>query len=118
MNDHIRQASEFLMESVQESARQVSRDHSDAGHKKGFTSAAGITLRHIQEKLDVFKEQMKSTGLNKVEQAVYVQLDELKSVIEADCDRYWRETGVDWRPREPLAKAVARRRTEESMSED
>ena len=118
MNNHIRQLGKFVMESFQESARQETRDHSYAGHKKGFTSAAGITLRHIQEKLDVFKEQMKSTGLNKVEQAVYAQLHELKSEIEADYDHYWRESDVDWRPRKPLAKAVARQRTEESMSED
>lgn len=117
MNDHIRQAGEFVIGSFQESARQESRDQFDDGHKRGFTSAAGITLRHIQEKLDVFKEQMKSPGLNKVEQAVYAQLDELKSEIEADCDGYWQGSGVDWRPLKPVAKVVARR-TEDSMSED
>lgn len=117
MNDHIRQAGEFLMDTVQEPLRRAANAHHDDGHREGFTRAAGITLRRIQEKLDVFKEQMKGIGLTKAEQAVYAQLDELKSEIEADCDRYWQGTGVDWRPLKPVAKAVVRR-TGESLSED
>jgi hypothetical protein len=49
---------------------------------------------------------MKSEGLSQSEQAIYAHLDELKSDIEADCDRYWRGSGVDWRPLKPVAKAV------------
>ena len=41
---------------------------------------------------------MKGPGLSKSEQANYAQLDELKSEIEAECDRYWRGSGIDWRP--------------------
>ncbi len=42
----------------------------------------------------------------------YAHLDEVKSEIEADCDRYWRGSGVDWRPPKPVAKAVIRRADE------
>ena len=102
MNDRIRQAGRF----IQGAAQQTFRDRDDDMQRKGFTSAAGISLRRIQEKLDLFKEQMKGPGLTKAEQMVYTQLDELKSEIEADFDRYWRRSGVDWRPPKPVAKGV------------
>ncbi|MGO4383397.1 hypothetical protein [Specibacter sp. RAF43] len=117
MNDHIRQAGKFLMDTVQESARRTTSDHHDDGHREGFTRAAGITLRRIQEKLDVLKEQMRGTSLTKVEQAVYAELDDLKSEIEADFDRYWQGSGVEWRPLKPVVKKVIRQ-TGESQSED
>jgi hypothetical protein len=56
---------------------------------------------------------MKSAGLSQSEQAIYAHLDELKSEIEADCDRYWRGSGVDWRPLKPVAKAVIRQADEQ-----
>lgn len=86
MNSHFQKAGEFLRDTAQESARQVLSDHRDDGHIRGFTSAAGIALRRIQEKLDAYREQMKGPGLSKSEQANYAQLDELKSEIEAECD--------------------------------
>lgn len=102
---------------MQESARQVLGDHHNDGHIRGFSSAAGIALRRIQEKLDAYKEQMKGPGLSKSEQARYAQLDELKSEIEAECDRYWRGSGIDWRPLKPVAKGVVKR-ANESQSDD
>ena len=50
------------------------------------------------------------------EQANYAQLDELKSEIEAECDRYWRGSGIDWRPLKPVAKGVVKR-ADESQSD-
>ena len=108
MNDHIQQAGQFVKDAVRDSARQARSDHGDAMYQRGFTSAAGIILRRIQERIDGFREQMKGPGLTKAEQAIYAQLDELKSEIEADCDRYWQGSGVDWRPLKPVAKAVIR----------
>jgi hypothetical protein len=104
----IRQAGQFVIDAVRDSAQQTMNDHGHAQYQRGFTHAAGITLRHIQEKLDGFREQMKSSGLGQTEQAVYAHLDELKSEIEAGCDRYWRGSGVDWRPLKPVAKAIRR----------
>lgn len=109
MNDHIQQAGQFVKDAVRDSARHARSDHGDAMHQSGFTSATGITLRRIQERIDGFREQMKGPGLTKTEQAIYAQLDELKSEIEADCDRYWQGSGVDWRPLKPVAKAVIRK---------
>ena len=117
MNSHFQKAGEFLRDTAQESARQVLSDHRDDGHIRGFTSAAGIALRRIQEKLDAYREQMKGPGLSKSEQANYAQLDELKSEIEAECDRYWRGSGIDWRPQKPVAKGVVKR-ADESQSDD
>lgn len=108
----IRQAGQFVMDAVRDSAQQTMNDHGDARYQRGFTSATGIALRHIQEKLDGFREQMKGPGLSQAEQAIYAHLDELKSEIEADCDRYWQGSGVDWRPLKPVAKAVIRRADE------
>ncbi len=108
MTDLIRQAGQFVKDAVQDSARQTLRDYGDDSHRKGFAGAAGITLRRVQEKLDALKEQMRGQGLTKAEQAIYAQLDELKSEIEADYDRYWRGSGVDWRPPKPVARRAVR----------
>ena len=116
MDDRIRQAGEFFHDAIQESAQQKLRDHRDDGHRSGFSSAAGITLRRVQEKLDTLKDRMKGPGLTKTEQAIYAQLDELKSEIEAEWDRYWRGSGVDWRPSKPVAKGVVRRTGESQPS--
>jgi hypothetical protein len=109
----IRQASEFVMDTVHDSALQTRTEHGDFKFQRGFTSAAGITLRRVQAKLDDFREQMKGSGLSQAEQAIYAHLDELRSEIEADCDRYWRGTGVDWRPLKPVVKGAVRRIEEE-----
>lgn len=108
----MRQAGEYLMDTVRDSAREAIGEHGDFKFRRGFTSAAGITERCIQRKLDDFREQMKGTGLSQAEQVVYAHLDELKSEIEAECDRFWRGTGVDWRPLKPVAKGVVRRPSE------
>ena len=86
-------------------------------HRRGFSTAAGIALRHIDAKLDSLKERMTGPGLTKAEQAVFAELDGMKSEIEADCDRYWRGSGVDWRPLKPVVKGVVRW-TEEPQSQD
>lgn len=106
MNERFRQGTRFLQEAVQQSLE--NRD--DDMQLKGFTSAAGISLRRIQAKLDLFRERMSAPGtsLTKAEQTVYSQLVELESEIEAEFDHYWRSAGVDWRPRKPVAKAVRR----------
>jgi hypothetical protein len=108
----IRQAGHLVIDAVRDSAQQTMNDHGDSKYQRGFTRATGITLSHIQEKLDGFREQMKGSGLGQTEQAIYAHLDELKSEIEADCDRYWQGTGVDWRPLKPVAKAVIQRADE------
>lgn len=115
MNNRMQQVGQFALDTVRESARQTMNNHGDDRYRAGFTRAAGITLRRVQEKLDAFREQMKGAGLTKAEQTVYAQLEELKSEVEADYDRYWRDSGVDWRPPTPMAKGTVRRR-EESKS--
>jgi hypothetical protein len=109
----IRQAGQFVLDTVRGSAQQAMSDHGEVGFQQGFTAAGGIALRQIQEKLDGLREQMKSVGLSQSEQAVYAHLDELKSELEAECDRFWRGSGVDWRPLKPVAKAVIRQADEQ-----
>ncbi|MBM7804184.1 hypothetical protein JOD57_000021 [Geodermatophilus bullaregiensis] len=116
MNDRIREAGQFLKGTVRESARQTLHDHGDDEHRRGFTSAAGISLRRIHARIDALKEQMKGPGLTKAQQAIYAQLDELQSELEADYDRYWQGSGVDWRPLKPVAKGVVIRQTGELQS--
>ena len=111
----VRKAGQFIMDAVRDSVQETMSDHGDAHFERGFSAAAGIALRQIQKRLDDLREQMKSKGLSQAEQAFYAHLDELKSEIEADCDRYWRGSGVDWRPLKPVAKAVIRR-TDETRS--
>jgi hypothetical protein len=111
----IRQAGQFVMDTVRDSAQETMSDHGDARFERGFSAAAGIALRQIQQRLDGLREQMKGAGLSQAEQAFYAHLDELKSEIEADCDRYWRGSGVDWRPLKPVVKGLIRR-TEETAS--
>ena len=60
---------------------------------------------------------MKGPGLSKSEQASYVQLEELRSEIERECDRYWLGSGIDWRPLKPVAKGIVKRASE-SQSDD
>jgi hypothetical protein len=104
----VRQAGHFVLDTVRDSVRQPMIAHGDAQFQGGFSAAAGITLRNIQRRLDGFREQMKGPGLSQAEQAIYAHMDELKSEIEADCDRFWRGSGVDWRPLRPVAKGVLR----------
>lgn len=118
MDDRIKQAGQFVQGAVQDSVNQRVRERGDDMQRRGFSSAMGIVFREIDAQLDSFKEQMVGAGLPKTEQAVYVQLDRLKSKIETECDRYWRGTGVDWRPIKPIAKGVVRRREEEPEPED
>lgn len=111
MNDRIRQIGQFVQGAVRESARH----HGDEKHREGFTSAAGISLRLVQDEIEVLKEQMKGPGLSKSEQVLLAHLDELKSKIESGFDRYWKGTGVDWRPPKPIAKGVLRQAGVESQ---
>ncbi len=55
---------------------------------------------------------MKGPGLSAPEQASYALLEELKSEIELECDRYWRRSGIDWRPLNPVAKGFVKRANE------
>lgn len=110
----MRQAGQVVVGALRDSAQQARSDLGDRHYQRGFTSAAGITLRHIEDRLDNFREQMKGAGLRQPEQAIYAHLDELRSDIETACDRYWQGSGVDWRPRRPVAKGVVRRAAPES----
>ena len=55
MNDHIRKAGEFVRDAVVEGAQQRASDRDLDMQARGFKSAAGITQRLIQDKLDTFK---------------------------------------------------------------
>jgi hypothetical protein len=104
----LHQAGQLVVDAVRDTAQETMSHHGHASFERGFSAAAGIALRQIQGKLDALREQMKGPGLSQAEQAFYAHLDELKSEIETDCDRYWGGTGVDWRPQRPVAKAVVR----------
>ena len=91
----IAKAGQFIRDTVRDSVQETMSDHGDAQFEDGFSTAAGIALRQIQKRLDDLKEQMKGKGLSQAEQAVYAHLDELKSEIKVDYDRYWRDRGVD-----------------------
>ena len=108
VKDYIHKASQFGPAQFRESAQRTLNDHSDDGHLRGFTSAADIALHCIQEKIDAFKEKMKGSGLNKAEQAIYVQLEELKSEIEADYEFYWHDTSDASRPSSSVVKGAVR----------
>lgn len=95
----------FVQRAVQEPVQQRLKEHGDDQHRKGFTQAASISLGFLQAEIDLLKERMKGPGLAKSEQARCANLEELKSKIESDFDRYWRGSDVDWRPRKPVAKA-------------
>lgn len=75
-------------------------------YQAGFTAAARISLDLIGEALGEYKGQMTGAGLSKAEQATYARLDDLKSNIEKAFDEYWQGTGINWRPPEPVARAV------------
>lgn len=107
-----RQTGQMVMDAVRDSAQRTMSNHDEAGFQHGFTAAARIVLRQIQAKLEGLREQMKGAGLSQAEQAIYAHLDELRTEIEADCDRYWRGTGVDWRPLKPVGKVVVPRADE------
>ena len=115
MNDRIHQVGRFMQDVLQEPARQKLSDHGDEMLRRGFTQAAGISLRLVQEKLDALKEQMTGPGLSKVEQAIYANLDELKSELEAGFDRYWQGSDVNWRARKRVAKGVVRETGESQL---
>ena len=104
MNEHIRQGAQLVRGAVQQSIQ----DRDAEMQLKGFSRAAHISLRRIQEKLDLFRERMNApgTGLTKAEQTAYSQLVTLHSEIEVDFDRYWHDVGADWRPRKPVTKAI------------
>ncbi|MBM2621832.1 hypothetical protein JIG36_40645 [Actinoplanes sp. LDG1-06] len=105
----IAQAGQFIMDTFRDSVQETMSDHGDAHFARGFSAAADITLRQIQKRLNDLRGQMKGAGLSQAEQTFYAHLDELESEIVADCDRYWRGSGVDWRPLMPTAKAAVRR---------
>lgn len=112
----LRQAGQMLVNAGLDSAQAAISDYGDVKFQRGFSRAIGISSRRIQAKLDDFRALMKGSGLSQAEQAVYAYLDELKSEIEADCDRYWQGSGVDWRPVKQVAK-MATRLAEDTGSE-
>lgn len=116
MNDRIRKAGEFVRDAVVEGAQQRASDRDLDMQARGFKSAAGITQRLIQDKLDTFTEQMKGSGLNKSEQAAYAALLALQSEIEAECERYWRGYDVNWRPVKRVVKGKVTMRPQEDQS--
>lgn len=116
MHQRIQQVGQFVQDTVQKAARQRLTDHGDDEHMRGFTKAASISLGLVQNEIDALKEQMKSPGLSKAEQAHCAHLEELKSQIEAEFDRYWQGSGFDWHPPKPLiVKGVIRHNRESSQ---
>lgn len=111
MNQIERLAQEALG-AVQSTARQGRREYGDEQFVRGFKAAAGISLRRVEEKLDAFQEQMKAAKIPKADLPVYAALVDLKSEFEAEYDRFWRNTDVDWRPTRPVVTGVVRRRTD------
>ncbi|WP_248146297.1 hypothetical protein [Microbacterium aoyamense] len=111
MDERIRRVGEFVGDALQEGARQAKAEIRDSAHREGFTSAAGITLRRVEHELDALRKRMKGEGpkLTQADLAVYAELEELRADIEAEFDRYWRGSGIDWRPRKPVAQGVVRR---------
>jgi hypothetical protein len=116
VNDRIRKAGEFVRDAVVESAQQRASDRDLEMQVRGFKGAAAITLRLIEDKIDTFTERMKGPGLNKSEQAAYAALLDLRSEIEADCDRYWRDYAVDWRPLKRVVKGKVTLRPRDEQS--
>ncbi|MCA0143352.1 hypothetical protein [Blastococcus sp. LR1] len=110
--ERFRGLGQSVMDAARDSVQGAMTDHGDARFARGFSAAAGIALRQIQKRLNELREQMKGEGLSQAEQAFYAHLDELKAEIEADCGRFWRGSGVDWRPLQPVAKGVIRRTDE------
>ena len=100
------QAGQFVMDVVRDSAQQTMVAHGDMRLRNGFRAAIGIAQTRLDLRLADLREQMKSGCLSPVEQAVYAHLDELKAEIEEDCERYWRGSGVDWRPVKQIATVV------------
>lgn len=107
MNE-IQRLAQKALGAVQNAAQQERSAYGDERYLKGFTSAADISLRCIEKKLDTFKEQMHSGSLSKPEQAVHAGLIDLRSEIEAECRRFWRSSGIDWHPSTPIANGVVR----------
>lgn len=116
MNE-IQRLAQKALGAVQNSTQQERRAYGDERYLKGFTSAADISLRCIEKKLDTFKEQMKGGSLSKPEQAVNAGLIDLKSEIEAECRRFWHSSGIDWHPSTPIAKRVVRPDNEATSDE-
>lgn len=111
MDERIRRVGEFVGDALQEGARQAKADIRDNAHREGFTSAAGIILRRVEDELDALKKRMKGQGpkLTQTDLVFYAELEELKADIVTEFDRYWRGSGIDWRPLKPVAKGVVRR---------
>ncbi|GAA1440712.1 hypothetical protein [Leifsonia poae] len=111
MDEHIRRVGEFVGDALQEGARQAKAEIRDNAHRQGFTSAAGITLRRVDDELDALRNRMKGEGpkLTQTDLVFYAKLEELKTDIEAEFDQFWRGSGIDWRPRKTLVKGVVRR---------
>ncbi|MDI2019994.1 hypothetical protein [Paenarthrobacter nicotinovorans] len=106
MRDNIRRAGRFINRAVEEGRQRALQSISDEEELKGFTNAAEISLRQIQEHLDALKLRMDKPGLTKAEQLIFRQLDQLKSELEAAFEFYWKHTEVDWRPPQVIAKAL------------
>jgi hypothetical protein len=117
VNDRIKEAGQFLKDAAQESVRHAVIEHGEDVQRRGFSAAVGIALRRIDAELDALRQQMTGQGLTKADQAVYAQLVKLKSQVEADCEKYWRDSGVEWRPAKPVVKGVVRR-TENPQAQD
>jgi hypothetical protein len=114
LSDRIRQAGEFAWDAFQKGARQAGSDLRDGARREGFSSAAGIALSRIEDSLDALKERMRGNGpsMTEADLALFAHLDDLKSEIEVSYDRYWRGSGVQWRPPKAVAKGIVRRTQE------
>lgn len=116
--NQIRRFTQEVIGTVQNSARQARSANGDERYLKGFTKAADLSLRSIDAKLDTYRQQMTSGSLSKPDQAVYAGLTKLKSEIEAECHRFWRDSGIDWHPSTPAVKATLRPKPEQEPTSD
>ena len=105
MSNRIHELGQSALDIAQDAARQVMSNHEDAVFQKGFTSSARITLNLIDQRIESYRAQMRGAGLSRAEQSAYAVLVALRSEITDRFDGYWDGTGIDWRPREALAKA-------------
>ncbi|WP_147361897.1 hypothetical protein [Clavibacter phaseoli] len=98
----------LLRETVQEPLQQYRREREDARSLQGFRTAAAITLRALDGRIDELKQQLLGGSLSSLQQPLLFELEALRTKLEDDYDIYWRGTDADWRPIKPIAKAILR----------
>lgn len=104
--DRIRQMGQEIQDSIRESAKQAQGERDGNVHLSGFRAAYRISARRLEESIAALKAKLAAGELKQIEQVVLSRLEQLRSEMEADFDRYWQEADVDWRPAKPVATVV------------